>query len=735
MSPLTPLVIMTVIGGSVLAWLFIPSAIELAHFKIADRDFDGAREILLRDEFKFIGKPPSVTHQILLATTWALEGERARAARILEKMLVDDPKLAGVRDMLEQLYAGEPITSMSFALSRVATSARDKPAIRRYRLTLADADGRIEDATTEILALNAAGQATPAELLRLGFWYASNGKFDEAITTLKHANEADTGVFNLAAQRTLVSLLVEQKQVEEAARIARSWYDSNSDERLMFAYWMVERGWSSLAGLFIGADNEVENLAVMAYGEFQRGERQLALKRFRQLASRITLEGRLVQFYASLAVQAKSQDDIDAVLPGLRTIAKTEQDDNYSHSLYVEALRQTGRDDELVEYWKNNETRKVPSESLHIEILRALISLKRYPEILSTLRPLAVERGSDWLSAYIEGARQENALEDLKSTLRQRISQPVVNDQEREQIAHLLLSLGNKKDALPIFMSLSEGKPPTSTPMRDVLFLLGPRPDSSAINWLVERAQKAPLSELGDWLRYVLESGAAARVVSFVEALNKPWPSAVRRVYLESLVSLQACPVLRGELVLALKDERSITELVKYTQWANSCGDSDLVASAWRSVLAVDPNNLDAQREMGLLAFRERDMVTAITMLTDVVSARPDRWDLGQVLADAMWEEKRYPEAKRIYRQVIDTMNKETFLTRQQRLTQAIVISRLGDQANARARFKALRMEAPGDANIVAEYASFLMSQGKFDDAVRVLDAQKSAELGLRHAR
>jgi Flp pilus assembly protein TadD len=331
--------------------------------------------------------------------------------------------------------------------------------------------------------------------------------------------------------------------------------------------------------------------------------------------------------------------------------------------------------------------------------------------------------------------RQESALEELKSTLRQRVGQSFVNDQEREQIAHLMLSLGNKQDALPIFMTLSEGKPPTSAPMRDVLFLFGPRPDAAAIDWLVARAQNAPASERGDWLRYVLESGAAARVVDRVEALKKPWPIAVRRVYLESLVSLQAWPMLRGELALALKEERSITELVKYAQWAFMSGDAELVTAAWRTVIAVDPSNLDAQREMGLLAYRKRDMVTTISLLTDVVSTTPDRWDLGIVLGDALWDQKRYPEAKRIYRQASAAMKKESNLTRQQRLTQAIVISRLGDQTNARARFKALRTEAPGDANIVAEYASFLMSQGKLDDAVRVLDAQKSAELDLDHAR
>ena len=718
-------VVATCMVGAGLTWLFLPTRLELAYLKILDRDYQGARGILTLDAAYAL---PTTREVLMLATAWSLEGYQEEAITVLESHLERDPLALPVQDLLERIYNNSDLNADVPDLLAGRTYAANPVQNLRQQIATADAHGVVADMAAAIEQLREHGQASAGELVRLGLWYAAQGVGDRAVDALMAANSAEPQSLNQSVRRSLAALLVDGGRELDAVALVQGWFKDDAEGKMQFAYWMVDQGWVSAAAGVAGQTNRAHHGALLAYADMQLGADDTALDKLRKLAKTGSLDEPLIPYFGTLALRRNSNADMRHALPLLRAHIQSGSANDYSRDVYVEMLRRLRRDGELIEYWREVDklsTAELDTDQHRLNIMRALISLARYEPIMQPLRTMALRAGNDWMAAYVAAAKQQRDWSGLADTLRTRAMSNSLDDSDRRNMAYVLLEAGKKEEAVELLMKLGERADPASSIITDLLYLFGPRPDENAMKWLMLRARAAPEAQRAAWLRHIAQRGGAPQVISLVEEWGSPNSLPVLQVLVEAAFSMKDWERFDKAFPKLVELDRDAAARRRYAYLASERGNNRLTEWVWHALLDVAPDEPDALREVGMAHFARRDYAAAIPYLFRYVDIAPREWEIAGALGDALWEKKQIQEARRVYRDVLRKIPPAEDLTQAQRLRHAIVAWRAGETVVAHAMFREL-VAVTSDPLVTAEYASFLLSQGKSHDAVRMLDERNS---------
>lgn len=718
-------VVATCVVGAGLTWLFLPTRLELAYLKILDRDYQGARGILTLDAAY---ASPTTREVLVLATAWSLEGYQEEAISVLESRLEQDPSALPVQDLLERIYNNADLNADVPDLLAGRTYTSSPGQILRQQIATADAYGQAADMAAAIEQLREHGQAGAAELVRLGLWYAARAVSDRAVDALLAANILEPQSLNQSDRRSLAALLIDNGRELDAVALVQRWFKEDDEGKMQFAYWMVDQGWVSAAAGVAGQTNSAHHGALLAYADMQLGADDTALDKLRKLAKAGSLDEPLIPYFGTLALRRNSNADMRQAIPLLRTHIQSGGANDYSRDVYVEMLRRLRREDELIDYWRQvdgHSTAELDTDQHRLNIMRALVSLARYEPIMQPLRTMALRAGNDWMAAYVAAAKQQRDWSGLADTLRTRGTADSLDDSERRNMAYVLLDAGKKEEAIELLMKLGERADPASSAITDLLYLFGPRPDENAMKWLMLRARSAPVAQRAAWLRHIAQRGGAPQVITLVEAWGSPNSLPVLQVHVEAAFLMKDWERFDKAFPKLVELDRDAAARRRYAYWASERGNDRLTEWVWHALLEVSPDEPDALREVGMAHFARRDYPAAIPYLFRYVDLAPREWEIAGALGDALWESKRVQEARRVYRDVLNKIPRAQDLTQAQRLRHAVVAWRAGDTVVAHAMFREL-VAVTSDPLVTAEYASFLLSQGKSHDAVRMLDERNS---------
>lgn len=329
----------------------------------------------------------------------------------------------------------------------------------------------------------------------------------------------------------------------------------------------------------------------------------------------------------------------------------------------------------------------------------------------------------EWLFAYTDAAQRSGATAELAaflSTLAQSDRQTV---EERRRIAFTLLELGDKAGAERVFLTLAVAQGPDGPDVRQLLFLWGPRPPGGAMEWMERRARdaKSPAEQV-QWYERLLASGGAGRVVRAVAPGGRPDHPWLLAVYIEALTARGDAQALADALRAALPGERDPERLRRYARLAEQTRAGDVAGAAWRALAAIRPDDADALRQLGMLAFDGNRLAEAERHLRRYVVVRSDDHEANYFLGEALNGLKRRNDAVPYWRRALDLLRSRGGGGEEGGLAEANLLHRLGQVDEAVALFERLRQRRPDDRQIKADYVSVLIESGRFKEARRVLD-------------
>ncbi len=424
---------------------------------------------------------------------------------------------------------------------------------------------------------------------------------------------------------------------------------------------------------------------------------------------------------------------------------------------YIAALAGAGRSEELARHLTAKLAKGNLSDAEQQAIVTMLLDHKAYRAALPLLRGWAESQGGDWLGVYADAAAKANALPDLAALLQSRATAAPLAEAEdalyrdtltklgrkadlrhyllaratdgrlpadkRREPVSALLALGDKTGAEQALQRLAAGQGPQSEDFRQLAYLWGPRPPAAGLDWIEARAKAASSpAEQAAWYDRLAEYGGGRRVIAGLGGQGAaPAQPALKAPYIEALAAAGKGRELAQALRTAVPEEAAPDRLRRYARLAEQTGQRAAAAQAWTALLARKPDDADALRQLGMLAYDENRLADAERLLRRYVASGPDDYEAYYFLGEALTALKRPTAAVPFYRTALSQLRHRAGRGDAAVQTEANLLNRLGKVDDAVALFEGLRKRRPADRQLRADYASMLIENGRLPEARRVL--------------
>jgi tetratricopeptide (TPR) repeat protein len=328
--------------------------------------------------------------------------------------------------------------------------------------------------------------------------------------------------------------------------------------------------------------------------------------------------------------------------------------------------------------------------------------------------------GGTWLHAYDERLAASGRTADRIALWANASRAGRASSDDRRAAAARVHELGAAAVAAELIEPLAASAGPGDPDVEALVFYWGPHPTRAQQSWLLSRLRTAPAADQPGWIARMVNAGGARDAIlalpeltaaaspAFVEAWLAAHRAALDPVRLRAAV----------EAVLA-RDGAAIDDLRHAGLAAREQGLPDLALRAYEAILRRNPDDLDAVRWAGTLAFYAGRMTDARRWLAAYEAAGGDDpeplYQLGELVLAT--DEAR---ARRFFVRALNRLTPPDGEVARASL-RANVLTRLDERVEAIAAFEAL-LEAQPDLNHVrADYAAALLAWGEFDAAGHVL--------------
>ncbi|WP_448189944.1 tetratricopeptide repeat protein [Azospirillum sp. sgz301742] len=328
-----------------------------------------------------------------------------------------------------------------------------------------------------------------------------------------------------------------------------------------------------------------------------------------------------------------------------------------------------------------------------------------------------------WEGLYRETLTKLGRKDELRRHLVARATDDRMPVPERRALAFSLLELGEKAAAEATFRKLAAGQGVDGPDVRQLLFLWGPRPGPAALDWLEARARAAKPAEQGAWFDKLAEVGGAKRVAAALgpKAAAGAADGALRGSYIEALAAAGKGAELADAVRAALPDEREPDKLRRYARLAERERQMSVSAQAWRALLALRPDDGEALRQVGMLAYGDAKFADAERALGRFLATSDGDYEANYFMGEALVSQKRAKEAEPFQRRAlaqVQAMGNRSDAVRQ---TEANLLHRLGRIDESAALFDKLLAARPTDRQLRADYAAMLIENRRLKEARHVL--------------
>jgi len=396
----------------------------------------------------------------------------------------------------------------------------------------------------------------------------------------------------------------------------------------------------------------------------------------------------------------------------------------YAHVLTLAWRQGEPVAEELRSLWSRRLT-EATSTAQRDASISMLLELGGHAEVLPVLRRLALAEPDRWVWVFGDVAKRAGRPGDAASLWAELAARGGTRPELRRQLAFRLLESGDKASAERIFRSLAATARPDSAEVRQLLFLWGPRPGPERLAWLEERARRAGGEEKAAWMRALTERGGAARAVAVYRATEAGTASeATRDAYLAALGRLGNRSALAAALREELRRPASAARLQHLANLAGATGDAALEEEALRALVAVGGGTPRAQRQLGMAAYRSRDLATAERLLTRFTATTGGDYETHFILGEIRSKQRDSTGARKHYQQAILALDSASGRNSHARAVRAVVLNRLGYAREAMRLYETLLAERPQDRNLRADYVALLLAEGELRKAREVLAAR-----------
>lgn len=354
-------------------------------------------------------------------------------------------------------------------------------------------------------------------------------------------------------------------------------------------------------------------------------------------------------------------------------------------------------------------------------LVRGLLDLGATRAAEPHLRDLAGREGGAWVFAYDEALAARGDRGGRCAWWRSQGLRDDVPVADRRAAAFKLLALRDKAAAEDVWRALAAAEPASGASVAQLLHLWGPRPAPAALDWLEARARAADAAAQAGWLRHLVDLGAARRALAVLGRPPDPRDAARFDVWLHALRATRDLQGVQAaiERAAAVSHDPARLEALAAAALAESLPEA--AERAFSALIEVTPDALEARRWLGLIAAARNDSAAARAHLQRYVDAGGRDPEALLRQGELLEREGRADAARRAFTLGLDASGRADRRSVAARRTHAFLLAHAGRVAEAQHDLERLVAERPADPHLRADYAAWLLKEGRHADAQRIL--------------
>ena len=432
-----------------------------ARLSLARRDSAGANRWVRAAE----GRTLTAGEAMGLAQVYVALDRRAAAIDLLRPLVSDPSTPEAVVVDLANLYLESKVPQTGLAVFESLRTQRPSPEIDARWALLAVKGGRPELAVSWLKTLPP--EQPPDDVLDDLYFLAG----DQGVHALAV----------MAAERRWLRERVPARRLEFASALVAAGRVADALPHLRA---LLPGGTAEIEAGYVDALRAAQAAGAPVGDELRRYWRN------KLAASGLDEKAREQIVYALLDLQ-----EYDEALPALADLARRQQ--GQWLFAYADSAIKAGRTADLVTFLRAALDADTSASEAGDTKLFLLREHGGNEVALPYLRRFAETRGGEWVAAYEEALTMLGRRAERSAFRRSYASRRDVPAAVRRDIASRSLAEGERPLAESILLDLAENASPESPDVQQLLFLWGPRPQPSALDWLAARARRHRASARG----------------------------------------------------------------------------------------------------------------------------------------------------------------------------------------------------------------------------------------------
>ncbi len=383
---------------------------------------------------------------------------------------------------------------------------------------------------------------------------------------------------------------------------------------------------------------------------------------------------------------------------------------------------------ELTDYAASRLSAKTP-EKQRMAMIYTLIEAGRADVAMPFIKQYATQSGGQqWVSVYTDYLDKHGQTAEARDFRVKLAQDPKTNALTKRQIAYTLLNQGYKQDATALFYELASRPDAIKADADQLLYLWGPRLSSEQAQWVADKALSSRGEQYNFWVERLVTQTGAEDMVAFVSANpDALHDSRIARRYVQSLSSLKRLDSARSTQAREILSSGNEALLREFARTARANSDTRPARQAYEQLASASPQDPEALKGAGFIAFGQADYKAADRYLTSYLNSRgAGNADSETYLAyfykgEIARKSGKADQAKSYYQACVDNVLAMPGRTAEMesKALQAMIFS--GNIEGGVAGFRELVAKHPENANLRADFASSLIEAKRYDEARQVL--------------
>jgi len=314
---------------------------------------------------------------------------------------------------------------------------------------------------------------------------------------------------------------------------------------------------------------------------------------------------------------------------------------------------------------------------------------------------------------------------EVMNILQSRLNAPwqVVNAESRRQYGMLAIEAGEKGMGIKAFLDAAAEAPPDSQEVAQLMYILGPRPEKTALDWLEGRANKANERDLAGWVEILVSVGAARQAVFLAgPRLSDPGKNpALVDAFLRALSWIGDEKRMEEILEKEMQATQSVARLQELAQLAEEKNLPKIAGRIYQKILKEDFNDEKALKRLGYMAFYAGEWENVVGYLGRYLARHDDTYEPFFYLAEVYRSLGMVEKAKPFYLKALAKVEKIQDPPFSVRVAWTRMYQRVGRWPEALKGYEKLMREQPDDSRLKADYVELLLARGMSREAENVL--------------